>query len=242
MPQMLRGEQHGRWLGGVREKVCEFCGSVFQHRRGAPYATFRRQKFCSWLCGVKGRTNRTGADHPNWNPNARRKNRGGSHRKWRDAVISRDGGRCVRCGVEKVELHAHHLKPYKDYPELRFDVANGETLCYKCHWLEHTALTAKAVKSGNTLPEQSEGNPEPSERGNLLEGVTTRGRAYRRWVGTCDWCKTTISKALSDTKGKMALFCGKRCMGKWCATRRGFNVGNGSNASTSAAPERDDIV
>jgi 5-methylcytosine-specific restriction endonuclease McrA len=35
-------------------------------------------------------------------------------------------------------LHPHHIQPFADHPELRWDVNNGMTLCTNCHAL-HTA-------------------------------------------------------------------------------------------------------
>jgi hypothetical protein len=75
------------------------------------------------------------------------------------------------------------------------------TLCHRCHWAEHAASDANGVNSGNIRPGHAEDNPEPSDGRKPVEGVTTRGRAYRRWEAT------------------MAVI-----------------------ASTSAPPERDDIV
>jgi 5-methylcytosine-specific restriction endonuclease McrA len=53
-------------------------------------------------------------------------------RMWRQAVLERDGYRCVSCRTDK-DLHTHHIKLWKHHPELRFDLSNGQTLCKSCH-------------------------------------------------------------------------------------------------------------
>lgn len=53
-------------------------------------------------------------------------------RKWRADVLKRDGFKCIKCGSAK-NLHAHHVNSWKDYPDERFDLSNGQTLCRKCH-------------------------------------------------------------------------------------------------------------
>lgn len=212
------GSDAPQWLGGDRgPKVCQLCGKSFTKKKTQSIRTFWAQKFCSKNCSDIGGFRYSGKEHPNYREQARRKNRGGNHRKWVNAVMSRDKATCQKCGATDLELHAHHIKSYRDHPEMRFDVANGITLCFKCHWETHTALNAKAVNSGNTPPEKSEGNPEPSRQRKLMEGVTTRGRVYRRVVGECDWCKSIYSKPLSDVTGKKALFCSTVCRGKWTA-------------------------
>lgn len=239
------GEDHPRWQGGERTKECQECGKTFGMRKTEPISTFRRRKFCSQPCGWKGQRYLRGPEHPCWKDDARRKNRGGAYRQWQMAVLNRDKATCQRCGATGIELHAHHLKSYKDFPDLRYDVTNGETLCFRCHWAEHTALHDNAVKSGNTPPAHAKGNPEPSQRGDVLEGLTTRGRVFRRWVGPCTTCGATISKPLSDIKGKRALFCNRACRGLWTSAQKmgkDRTWKKDSNASTSAAPERDDIV
>lgn len=54
---------------------------------------------------------------------------------WSKAVRLRDGI-CQKCGAFD-RLHAHHIKRWKDYPELRYDLTNGVTLCYTCHEEAH---------------------------------------------------------------------------------------------------------
>lgn len=54
--------------------------------------------------------------------------------RWRDDVKDRDSNCCQwpNCGSEK-RLQVHHIKTWSSYPGLRFVVANGITLCEKCH-------------------------------------------------------------------------------------------------------------
>lgn len=58
---------------------------------------------------------------------------------WRKSVYERDGYTCQECGSKK-DLHAHHVKHWKDHPDLRFEITNGITLCYVCHSKKHPAL------------------------------------------------------------------------------------------------------
>lgn len=53
---------------------------------------------------------------------------------WRRSVFERDQWMCVLGGKNHgCKLQAHHIKPFARYPELRFDLNNGITLCVNCH-------------------------------------------------------------------------------------------------------------
>ena len=58
------------------------------------------------------------------------------HRRWRAAVLRKAKGLCVECaryGKRVEATHAHHIKPRKEYPELRYVIDNGMALCTACH-------------------------------------------------------------------------------------------------------------
>lgn len=55
------------------------------------------------------------------------------YKEWRTAVYERDEYTCQCCGAHGGKLNAHHVNQFSDYPELRYDVDNGITLCENCH-------------------------------------------------------------------------------------------------------------
>lgn len=54
------------------------------------------------------------------------------YKLWRNSVFAKDGYRCVWCKSTK-QIQADHIKRFSEYPEFRFAIDNGRTLCYKCH-------------------------------------------------------------------------------------------------------------
>jgi len=71
------------------------------------------------------------------------------YQEWRSKVFERDNFTCQECGKVGGSLNAHHIKTFKDYPSLRFDVSNGITLCEKCHKELHKRLRKNGNKKGS---------------------------------------------------------------------------------------------
>lgn len=80
----------------------------------------------------------SGANHELWKGGVTsiyktiRKSR--EYKIWRKAVFERDNYQCVVGGKEHGwDLQADHIKPFSLFPELRFAIDNGRTLCKDCH-------------------------------------------------------------------------------------------------------------
>ena len=55
------------------------------------------------------------------------------YEEWRTKVFTCDNYTCQDCGQVGGYLQADHIKPFAFYPEHRFEVSNGRTLCQGCH-------------------------------------------------------------------------------------------------------------
>jgi 5-methylcytosine-specific restriction endonuclease McrA len=106
----------------------------------------------------KHRTDICGDKHPCWKggvtPLNHKIRKSFEYQLWRTAVFERDNYTCIWCGAKcgdgkNVILNADHIKPFSLFPELRFAIDNGRTLCRDCHrttetWGEKLTIHNKA--------------------------------------------------------------------------------------------------
>jgi len=86
---------------------------TIEHRRNMSKATYK------------------GAKYRNWKERIRRSF---EYKIWRENVFKRDDWRCQECKKRgNVYIEAHHIFSFAYYPNLRFEIGNGITLCRKCH-------------------------------------------------------------------------------------------------------------
>jgi len=88
-----------------------------------------------------------GENHWNWNGgNTKERTKiwhSIEYKLWREAVFERDNYTCIWCGQKGGQLNVDHIKPFAYYPELRFAIDNGRTLCIDCHKTTDTYGTKK---------------------------------------------------------------------------------------------------
>ena len=143
---MKKRNHKGQFERNLEKRNCLWCGKLFQ-----PDQSIRR--YCSVRCVAKARvpslktrkklSERFKGEKGNgWKGGVTPINSAIRHsleyRLWREAVFKRDDWTCVWCGArskkgKRVEIHADHIKPFAFYPELRFAIDNGRTLCIPCH-------------------------------------------------------------------------------------------------------------
>ena len=128
----------------VRE--CQQCGAKF---KTLPLIMGRGDgRYCSRKCVARARV---GEKNANWKGGVKAGNRRttAGYQVWREAVFTRDNWTCQDCGKRGGDHHAHHVWAFSKFPEYRFDVWNGITLCIPCHRRYHhrnTSLSREVSK------------------------------------------------------------------------------------------------
>lgn len=88
-------------------------------------------------CSKEDRVYLSGEEHPLWKGDAVNENRrirkSKKYVEWRTNIFEKDYYVCQCCGKRSSRLNVHHIKSFANYPNLRFDIKNGITLCTSCH-------------------------------------------------------------------------------------------------------------
>jgi hypothetical protein len=123
-PHLLENELHYCWdCSFIENKISEkqylkWSGIGLSNA----HASIKDGKVVIWI-----------GNKPPWELTSRDHRKDPRYKGWRENVFERDKFTCQQCGQVGGDLHAHHLKSFADYPELRFVESNGQTLCVKCH-------------------------------------------------------------------------------------------------------------
>lgn len=126
------------------EGNCEYCGVLFKRKFPSNGDTPR---FCSMSCASIAQWESdnpphvSGEGHWNWKGGVTTPNelarRSRKYENWQKAVYIRDNNHCTQCGNGHDEIHAHHIFSFAEYPQYRYELWNGKTLCRQCHEFEH---------------------------------------------------------------------------------------------------------
>lgn len=127
------GPANPSWNGGDLVHECHHCHRQFTRPRTWPRGNLF---FCSRECRSAFLR-----EHPEQNSNwkdgatfaAEGERKSWRTTTWRKTVYERDNYTCQQCGERGGRLQAHHLYRFAHYPELRFHIDNGLTLCRDCH-------------------------------------------------------------------------------------------------------------
>lgn len=125
-------------------KLCAYCKDEFFKPRRMPISRWNEQNCCSQSCAGSMKDNshlkkwhKKGSESLMWKGGlTSEKNNiynSKEYKQWRELVFKRDRWTCQICNKNKIPIEADHIKPFAIFPELRFDISNGRTLCESCH-------------------------------------------------------------------------------------------------------------
>lgn len=128
------------------------------------------------------------------------------YKAWRVNVFKRDGYQCQDCGQHGGNLIAHHIQRWADFPELRYEVSNGITLCAGCHDTRHGwARRPKTYKCAAC------GNPKKSSEGELCRSCSNKANYpadQRVKLRPCAHCSKLFKPRTPQSR-----FCSRSCLG-----------------------------
>lgn len=120
-----------------KHKTNEEKKAISEKLKGRTITESHREKIRKARLVTNGMRGVFGEKHPSWRGGKTKESfkirNSNEYKLWRRAVFQRDGYKCIWCGVAGAILEADHIKPFSLFPELRFAIDNGRTLCKSCH-------------------------------------------------------------------------------------------------------------
>lgn len=124
-------ECHNKAQTKYEPKNCVICGEPFRVARGS------QGKYSTCDNPVCRQAKKAKQNNPNWRGGVTKSRKAEmstkAYKLWRLSVFERDKYTCQMCGQRGGDLQADHIKPWAYFPELRYDINNGRTLCEACH-------------------------------------------------------------------------------------------------------------
>lgn len=118
--------------GSRKELKCLNCGNSFEKLQSYLESKLGAGKYCSRECRDK---HRRGDNHPQYIHGTRSDEYGSNWQAQRRKARKRDSFKCQECGVRGVPLDVHHIKPRRDFDDVKTSniLSNLVTLCKPCH-------------------------------------------------------------------------------------------------------------
>jgi len=132
----LTGENNPKFGKTLEELYGEEKAKELKENMKKPKSEETKKKISISISGKIGQA------APNWNPNLtaeeraeRKENRNNDPEfvKWSIKIKERDNFKCVIPGCNNHDLESHHLDNWNDFPDKRYDLDNGVTLCLEHH-------------------------------------------------------------------------------------------------------------
>jgi hypothetical protein len=112
----------------TKRKMSENSSHYWKGKKRLPFSKEWRENL--------GKSQR-GEKHWNWQggitPEIRRIRQNMYYEIWRKSIFEKDNFICQKCEISGGQLNAHHINNFIQFPELRFSIDNGITLCEICH-------------------------------------------------------------------------------------------------------------
>lgn len=108
---------------------------IYSMKHGGPF----KKGYIPWNKGIPY-LHLLGSNNPNWVADRsllvknEKKHLDSKYKIWMNGVKNRDGWKCrINNSDCNGQLESHHILNWKNYPELRYEINNGITLCHAHH-------------------------------------------------------------------------------------------------------------